>query len=121
MPNERAAQIGKTTGSPVAVQRMSTTTTLIVADDHPLFRAALREAVTRVLPETQIIEAGSVAAVEAAAQIHPNADLLLLDLYMPDARGFSALVQLRSQYPSIPIAIISAAESASIVRRAMDF
>ena len=100
---------------------MSNTTTLIVADDHPLFRAALREAVSHVLPETQIIEAGSVAAVEQAAQIHPDADLILLDLYMPDARGFSALAHLRAQYPSIPVAIISAAESASIVRRAMDF
>jgi len=100
---------------------MSTTTTLIVADDHPLFRAALREAVTRVLPHTRIIEAGSVAAVEEAAQTHPHADLILLDLYMPDARGFSALAHLRAQYPSIPVAIISAAESASVVRRAMDF
>ena len=121
MSNERATQLASATAPAVAVVRMSTTTTLIVADDHPLFRAALREAVIRVLPETQILEAGSVAAVEQAAQIHPNADLILLDLYMPDARGFSALVRLRAQYPSIPIAIISAAESASIVRRAMDF
>jgi len=121
MSNDRALQIGRAATPGIAVARMSSTTTLIVADDHPLFRAALREAVTHVLPETQIIEAGSVAAVEQAAQIHPNTDLILLDLYMPDARGFSALVQLRSQFPSIPIAIISAAESSSIVRRAMDF
>lgn len=100
---------------------MAPTTTLIVADDHPLFRAALREAVTHVMPETQIVEADSIAAVEQAAQIHPNADLILLDLYMPDARGFSALANLRAQYPSIPVAIVSAAESSSIVRRAMDF
>lgn len=100
---------------------MAANTTLIVADDHPLFRAALREAVTRLLPQTQIVEAGSVAAVERAAQVHPDADLILLDLYMPDARGFSGLAHLRAHYPSIPIAIISAAESASIVRRAMDF
>jgi DNA-binding NarL/FixJ family response regulator len=100
---------------------MPSTTTLIVADDHPLFRAALREAVSRVLPETQVVEAGSVAAVEQAAQMHPNADLILLDLYMPDARGFSALAHLRAHYPSIPVAIISAAESSTIVRRAMDF
>jgi DNA-binding NarL/FixJ family response regulator len=100
---------------------MPSTTTLIVADDHPLFRAALREAVAHVLPETQIVEAGSVAAVEHAAQVHPDADLILLDLYMPDAHGFSALAHLRATFPSIPVAIISAAESASIVRRAMDF
>jgi DNA-binding NarL/FixJ family response regulator len=74
-----------------------------------------------VLPDTQIIEAGSVAAVEQAAQTYPHADLILLDLYMPDARGFSALANLRAQFPSIPVAIISAAESASVVRRAMDF
>lgn len=100
---------------------MSAANTLIVADDHPLFRAAMREAVSRVLPETLIVEAGSVAAVEEAARLHPNADLILLDLYMPDARGFSALAHLRAHYPSIPVAIISAAESVAIVRRAMDF
>jgi DNA-binding NarL/FixJ family response regulator len=100
---------------------MTTPTTLIVADDHPLFRAALREAVTRVLPQIQIVEAGSVAAVERAAQVHPDADLILLDLYMPDARGFSGLAHLRAHYPAIPVAIVSAAENASIVRRAMDF
>jgi len=96
-------------------------TTLIMADDHPLFRAALREAVTHLLPEAQIVEAGSLAMLEEAAQSHPEADLILLDLRMPGARGFSALVHLRARYPSIPVTVISAAESASNVRRALDF
>jgi DNA-binding NarL/FixJ family response regulator len=98
---------------------MPTQTTLIVADDHPLFRAALREAVARLLPESLIVEAESIARLEEAVQAHPDADLVLLDLRMPGARGFSALIHLRARYPSIPIAVISAAESASVARRAL--
>jgi DNA-binding NarL/FixJ family response regulator len=100
---------------------MPSSTTLIVADDHPLFRAALREAVSRLLPDATIVEAGSPAELEAAVQAHPAADLVLLDLRMPGAHGFSQLMQLRAQHPSIPVAIISAVENPSIARRALDF
>ena len=100
---------------------MATQTTLIVADDHPLFRAALREAVARLLPGSLIVEAESIARLEEAVQEHPDADLVLLDLRMPGARGFSALIHMRARYPSIPVAVISASESASIARRALDF
>lgn len=104
-----------------ALSVMATAATLIVADDHPLFRAALREAVTRLLPNARIIEAGSLKMLDEAAQVNPTADLILLDLRMPGAQGFSALVHLRARYPSIPVAVISAAESASIVRRSLEF
>jgi DNA-binding NarL/FixJ family response regulator len=90
-----------------ALSIMSTAATLIVADDHPLFRAALREAVTRLLPQARIIEAGSLKMLEEAVQANPSADLILLDLRMPGAHGFSALVHLRARYPSIPVAVIS--------------
>jgi DNA-binding NarL/FixJ family response regulator len=91
-----------------------------VADDHPLFRVALREAVTRVLPEAYIVEAESFGALERALLANPDTDLILLDLYMPDADGFASLVNLRARYPSIAVAVISAAESATVVRRSMD-
>ena len=97
-----------------ALSVMATAATLIVADDHPLFRAALRESVTRLLPNARIIEAGSLKMLDEAVQANPSADLILLDLRMPGAQGFSALVHLRARYPSIPVAVISAAESASI-------
>ena len=104
-----------------ALSVMAAAATLIVADDHPLFRAALREAVTRLLPNARIIEAGSLKMLDEAVQANPSADLILLDLRMPGAQGFSALVHLRARYPSIPVAVISAAESASIVRRSLEF
>jgi DNA-binding NarL/FixJ family response regulator len=95
--------------------------TLIIVDDHPLFRAALREAVGRLLPETRIVEAGSLSSLEEAVQSNPAADLVLLDLRMPGARGFSALIQLRAQYPSIPVAVVSAVDDPAMIRRALDF
>jgi len=93
--------------------------TLIIADDHPLFRAALRQAIARLLPEARIVEAGSIAALEQAADEHPSADLILLDLRMPGAHGLSQLMELRIRHPEIPVAVISAVESATIARKAI--
>ena len=74
--------------------------TILVADDHPLFREALRSAVARALPSAQLREADSVDALYALVEREPDADLLLLDLNMPGAHGFSALVHLRAHVPS---------------------
>lgn len=98
---------------------MSPPTTLIIADDHPLFRAALHQAVARWLPDAHIVEAGSVAALEDAANEHPEADLILLDLRMPGVQGLSQLMELRVRHPGIPVALISAVESATIARKAI--
>jgi len=98
---------------------MPARTTLIIADDHPLFRAALGQAVVRCLPDAQIVEAGSVDALEAAADAHPDADLILLDLRMPGAQGLSELMELRIRHPAIPVAVVSALESATIARKSI--
>lgn len=98
---------------------MPARTTLIIADDHPLFRAALGQAVVRCLPDAQIVEAGSVDALETAADAHPDADLILLDLRMPGAQGLSELMELRIRHPAIPVAIVSALESATIARKSI--
>ena len=98
---------------------MPASTTLIIADDHPLFRAALGHAVTRWLPDAKIVEAGTVDALEAAANAHPDADLVLLDLRMPGAHGFSELMELRIRHPAMPVALVSAVESAAIARKAI--
>ena len=71
--------------------------TILVADDHPLFREALRGAVQRVLPDARLREAEDVDALYALVEDEPDADLLLLDLNMPGAQGFSALVHLRGE------------------------
>jgi DNA-binding NarL/FixJ family response regulator len=95
-------------------------TTLLIADDHPLFREALRGAVARLLPDAVLREAASVDALYALVDAEPDADLLLLDLNMPGAQGFSALVHLRALHPQLPIVVVSAREEPSVMRRALD-
>ena len=94
--------------------------TILVADDHPLFREALKGAVARLLPRARLVEADSADALFAAAEAHPEADLLLLDLNMPGAHGFSALVHLRAVQPMLPVIVVSAREEPCVVRRALD-
>lgn len=94
---------------------------VIIADDHPLFRTAMRQAVASVLDDAAIAEAESLPSLEKVAEQHPDADVVLLDLKMPGATGFSSLLLLRQEYPSLPVIIVSAADDPVIVRRAMDF
>ncbi len=94
--------------------------TLIIADDHPLFRAALRDVLRQALPEAEQVEASSFAELQAAIEASPEAALVLLDLHMPGAHGFSALLFLTAHYPDVPVLMISANEQDEIIRRAAD-
>ena len=94
--------------------------TILIADDHPLFREALRGAVARVMPQAALHEAGDAAGLYAMADAHADADLLLMDLNMPGVQGFSALVHLRALHPQLPIVMVSAREEPEVVRRALD-
>ena len=95
-------------------------TTLLIADDHPLFREALRGVALRQLPDAHIREAENASALYALVEAEPDADLLLLDLNMPGVQGFSALVHLRAVHPQLPIVMVSAREEPEVMRRALD-
>lgn len=92
---------------------------VLIADDHPLFRDALKRAVLQALPDAALLEADSVPMLHAVVDTHPDLELLLLDLHMPGATGFSALVHIRGQHPGLPIIMVSAHEEAGIIRRAI--
>ncbi len=96
---------------------------LVIADDHPLFRGALREAVAGLFDTVDIAEAGSFDEITALLEGNGNGDvdLIMLDLSMPGTRGFSGLMYLRAQYPSVPIVVVSANDDPTVVRRCMDF
>ena len=94
---------------------------LVIADDHPLFRGALREAVSGLFEGVDIAEAGSFDEVTQLLERGAEVDLILLDLTMPGVRGFSGLMYLRAQFPSVPIVVVSANDDPSVIRRCMDF
>ncbi|PXF32365.1 LuxR family transcriptional regulator [Pokkaliibacter plantistimulans] len=94
---------------------------ILIADDHPLFRAALKQAVHQAVPHALVVEADTLEAAQNAADEHTDADLILLDLHMPDANGFSGLVYLRGQHPGIPVVMVSGSEEPHVIRKAMDY
>ena len=94
---------------------------LLIADDHPLFRGALREAVVGLVDRADIAEAGTFEQMSKLLDASGEVDLILLDLSMPGVRGFSGLMFLRAQYPSVPVLVVSANEDPSVIRRCMDF
>jgi DNA-binding NarL/FixJ family response regulator len=94
---------------------------IIIADDHPLFRAALRQAVNQAVPDALTVEVESIKALQEAVDAHPDADLVLLDLNMPGAHGFSGLVFMRGQYPGLPVVIVSGSEELRVMRRSIDY
>ncbi len=94
---------------------------LIIADDHPLFRGALREAVAGLLEPVDIAEAGTFDDVVALLDRGGDIDLVLLDLAMPGVRGFSGLIYIRAQFPSVPVIVVSANDDPAAIRRCMEF
>lgn len=101
-------------------QSLSEIQRIIIADDHPLFRSALCDALQQDLPHAQILQAHDLPSLQAQVELHDDTQLILLDLHMPGAEGFSGLVFLVAHYPHIPVVIVSAHDQGDIVRRAMD-
>ena len=94
---------------------------IVIADDHPLVCAALTQALHAAMPSATILIASSLSAIEAILAEHPDLDLALLDLHMPGARGFSALLLLRGQRPELPVIVISSNDHPRTVARAQQF
>jgi DNA-binding NarL/FixJ family response regulator len=93
----------------------------VIADDHPLFRGAMREALSGLFAKSTIQEAGSFDDAAALLDKGSDIDLVLLDLTMPGVRGFSGLMYLRAQYPSVPVIVVSANDDPAVIRRCMEF
>ncbi len=93
---------------------------IIIVDDHPLFRAALRQTLSGSHDDVAVEEAGDLAALTSALEADRDCDLVLLDLNMPGGHGISGLLLLRAQYPEVPVMIISAVEDHKVIRRTFE-
>lgn len=94
---------------------------ILIADDHPLFRGALRQALESMLAGLTILEVGSIDEMSKVLAETEEIDLVLLDLNMPGVRGFSGLMYLRAQFPLVPVIVVSATEDPQTIRRCMEF
>ena len=93
---------------------------LLIADDHPLFRAALRGAAADAVADLEVREADSLDGVLARLEAEPGIDLVLLDLHMPGNHGLAGLAAIRAQHPGVAVVVVSANDDPRVVRRALD-
>jgi len=93
---------------------------LLIADDHPLFRAALRGAAADAVADLVVHEADSLPTVLALLEAEPDIDLVLLDLHMPGNHGLAGLAAIRAQYPGVAVVVVSANDDPRVIRRALD-
>lgn len=92
---------------------------ILVADDHPLFRAALWQAAAAAVPDAVLSDASDLEGALAVLSATPDTDLVLLDLRMPGSRGLSGLAALRGQFPGVAVLVVSAHDEPSVVRRVL--
>ena len=95
--------------------------TVLIADDHPLFRQALALALATAAPEAKVIEAGTLASAARAAAETPDLALITLDLKMPGAVGYSGIALLHAERPTVPILVVSGADNANAADEARAF
>jgi DNA-binding NarL/FixJ family response regulator len=93
---------------------------VLLVDDHPLVLSAMQQVIQRVGGDTTVVGVDSAAAARATLREDADFDLVLLDLALGDADGFEVLVEFRSQYPALPVVVVSASDRASDVIRAID-
>lgn len=94
--------------------------TVLIADDHPLFREALRQVVEAVFDPCRFIEVNCIEQAQARLD-EEDFDLVLLDLNMPGMNGFTGLVALRNRAPATPIILVSADESRESIQDAIAY
>ncbi len=93
---------------------------VLLIDDHPLYRAALKPIIQQLAHSVQIIEAASMAEAFKIIDQNINFDLVLLDLTLPDASGLKTLIPICQLLKDIPIVIISAIEDRKLIAHAIN-
>lgn len=94
---------------------------IVIADDHPLFRGALRQAVLLAQPHASCEEVGAFEQLAALLNAGAEPDLVILDLTIPGVKGLSGLLSLRAEFPALPVMMVSANDDPGIIRRCLEF
>lgn len=95
---------------------------ILIADDHPLFQEALKGVVLEVFPDdAECVCTVNVRETMLALDDGPAFDLILLDLKLPGAEGFSCLISVRSKAPSVPVVMVSSTDQVDIVRESFSY
>jgi DNA-binding NarL/FixJ family response regulator len=105
----------------MTLQPLSSGPVIVIADDHPLFRGALRQAILAAIPDSRLVEVGTFDALTSALKRESDVDLVILDLMIPGVQGLSGLMYLRSDHPALPVMMVSGNDDPATIRRCLDF
>jgi DNA-binding NarL/FixJ family response regulator len=93
---------------------------ILVVDDHALVRRGMNYVVKEGFPDAEVVEAeSSAAALDALRAGGDKVDLALVDVRMPDLDGLELLRAMKSEWPDIPVIMLSTYENAPYVKRAL--
>lgn len=95
--------------------------TVVIADDHPLFRSALKQAVNQSFEQQDILEAENIDDLFDLIATNPQIELVFLDLHMPGNDGFTGLAQIQNHHPDIVVIMVSSDEEPDIMQKAIQF
>lgn len=98
-----------------------TDTTVLIADDHPLFRTALKQAVGQCFDQVNILEASSVDELFDVVNSDKLLEVVFLDLHMPGNDGFTSLMRLQNHHPDLVVIMVSSDDAPEIMQKAIDF
>jgi len=100
---------------------MTALSRVLIVDDHPMFRDALRTAIQQSFPDSKSVEVPSIDDALSEIEACGDIDLALLDLHLPGVHGFDGLIRLRSNHPRLPVLIVSGLEQETIIEESMTF
>ena len=92
-----------------------------IADDHPLFRAALKQAINECLDHPTTIETDNFDDLLTQIEQTPSLEMIFLDLHMPGNNGFTGLTQLQNHYPDLTVIMVSSEDNPATMQKAINF
>lgn len=95
-------------------------TRVLIADDHPLFRAALVQALEACMDDAEVLQARDLPETTRLLEEDEAVDLVLLDLHMPGSHGLAGLASIRCNHPAVAVVVVSANEDPRVIRRVID-
>ena len=91
---------------------------ILLADDHWSVRKGLKQLLEVEFPDAQFGEASSAPEALDLLSRHPW-DVMVLDIFMPGRSGLEVLHELRQQYPSLPVLVLSSAPEEQLAMRVL--
>ena len=94
---------------------------VLIIDDHHLIRDAVGAVLREIIgPDVQVFEAATAAEASDHLASHPETELVLLDLALPDSDGLDVLETVGARLPSIATVVLSALQDRARIARAFE-